>query len=384
MEDLGKVNSIQLYKLWKNLTIGMLTVIAMMTFSKLLPHYLSPVVSLLAAAFLYTYIYESRLKKDTSCMIVPMAMLYSLVSYSFVTIIINILYAWGVDTIPQEFIFFNSPFVPSLIMNPICFLTFLIMMMRGNHMRMCVECRLRFGDSRTRGVFGSIMSHESHFQLRNLTIVFGVLTAVVWIYYCVFYVNINLNARDWYIFTWLTIIFFILDELYFISRYYNLYLDLKENDEIITPEELQDMTAKTYLRFYVICGNNIYVDAHAIDPKTPYKEIIDTPFFTKRSVNGISVDEVRRIIRKMTGKDGELRFFYGRKSSDLKNHSILRYFYFLDGTIEDNTPLNTDGEWMDYEKIKYLYSNNPGRLAEISVADTNSSCHYNTYRKDFR
>lgn len=214
------------------------------------------------------------------------------------------------------------------------------------------------------------MSHESHFQLRNLTIVFGVLTAVVWIYYCVFYVNINLNARDWYIFTWLTIIFFILDELYFISRYYNLYLDLKENDEIITPEELQDMTAKTYLRFYVICGNNIYVDAHAIDPKTPYKEIIDTPFFTKRSVNGISVDEVRRIIRKMTGKDGELRFFYGRKSSDLKNHSILRYFYFLDGTIEDNTPLNTDGEWMDYEKIKYLYSNNPGRLAEISVADT--------------
>ncbi len=52
MEDLGKVNSMQLYNLWKNLTVGLITVIAMMTFSKLLPFFLSPVVSLLCAAFL--------------------------------------------------------------------------------------------------------------------------------------------------------------------------------------------------------------------------------------------------------------------------------------------------------------------------------------------
>lgn len=69
-----------------------------------------------------------------------------------------------------------------------------------------------------------------------------------------------------------------MDVLYFVSRYYNLYLDMKENNEIITPEELNDMTAKTYLRYYVVCGNNIYVDSHAIDPKAVYKEVIDTPF----------------------------------------------------------------------------------------------------------
>lgn len=72
----------------------------------------------------------------------------------------------------------------------------------------------------------------------------------------------------------------------------------------------------------------------------------------------------------MTGHEGELRFFFGRKTSEMSNHSILRYFYFLDGTPEDYKEMNTDGEWMDYEKIKYLYSNNPGRLADISVADT--------------
>ena len=56
------------------------------------------------------------------------------------------------------------------------------------------------------------------------------------------------------------IIAFVIDEIYFASRYYNMYLDLKENGEIITEDELGDMTTKTYLRYYVVCGNNIYIN----------------------------------------------------------------------------------------------------------------------------
>lgn len=370
MEELGKVNSTRLYKLWKNLTVAMVTVIAMMTASKLLPYYLSPVASLIAAAFLYTYVFEARAKRDNSCMIVPYGMLYSLVLYSFVSILLNVMYSWGVKTIPLEFVFFNDPYIPSLLMNPVCFLTFTFMYLRRSHLHICMECRLHHGESMDNSALAGVFRHESHFQLRNLMIIFGLLSFLVWGYYLIFYVNININARDWYMFTWLTIILVILDEVYFIARYYNLFLDLKENNEIIMPEELQDITAKTYLRFYVICGNHIYVDTHAVDPRAPYREIIDTPFFTKRSVNGIGIAEIKRVIRRMTGYDGELRFFYGRKSIDISNHSILRYFYFLDGDIEDYKEMNTDGEWMDYEKIKYLYSNNPGRLSSISVTDT--------------
>jgi len=370
MEDIEKVNSIQLYKLWKNVTIGMVSAIVMMVCSKFLPFFLSPVVALGAAAVLYTYIYENRVRRDTSCMIVPYGLLYSFVLYSFVAILINILSVWGFISVPPEFIFFTGPFIPSLIFNPICFVTFLVMSFRHKKLMICVECKIHHGNSSERGSIGYIFNHESKFLLRNFVILFGFLSVLVWYYYIEFYVNINLNARDWYIFTWLTIICIMLDELYFSARCYNLYLDLRDNNEIITPDELQDMSAKTYLRFYVICGNSVYVDKHVIDPKVPYKEVIDTPFFTKRSVNGISVNEVKKIIRQMTGYDGELRFFYGRKFSDLANHSLLRYFYFLDGKPEDYSGMNTDGEWMDYEKIKYLYTNSPSRLAKISVADT--------------
>lgn len=371
MEDLGKVNSMQLYNLWKNLTVGMLSLIAMITVSKLLPYYMSPVISIIGAGFLYVYIFNSKISGNSSCMLVPYAFMYCLLAYSFVTIAINVVYAWGLKSLPSEIIFFTNPYIPSLILTPVSFITMLIMLARRHSLHICTECRLRNGDSIERGILGNLLESEASVQLKNMALLFGLLSVLIWTYYLVFFVNININARDWYIFIWLIVIVFIIDDIYFLGRYYNLYLDLKENNEIITPDELNDITAKTYLRYYVICGNHMFVDPHAIDQKAVYKEVIDTPFFTKRTVNGISAEEVRRIIIKMTGYDnGELRFFFGRKSNDLSKHSILRYFYFLDGDISQYKDMNVDGEWMDYERIKYLYSNNPGKLAEISVADT--------------
>lgn len=376
MDDLGKINSMQLYNLWKNLTVGLVTLIAMVAISRQLPYYLSPVVSLLAAAFLYVYIYNSRSVSDgTSCMIVPYALMLCLMGYSFTTICLNIVQAWGFVQLPPEFVFFTDPFIPTLILGPVSFIVMSVFVLRRRTFRkcsICRECKIKDeNNASTNRLVNNLIAHETFFQLKNLAVMFGVLSAIIWAYFLIFYVNINLNARDVYIFVWLTLIAYVLDEMYFISRYYNLYLDLKENDEIITPEELNDMTAKTYLRYYVICGNSIYVDCHALDPAAPYKEIIDTPFFTKRTVNGISLDEVKRIIEKMTGyANGELRFFYGRKSGEMNKHSILRYFYFLDGETKDYQEMNVDGEWMDYEKVKYLYSNNPGKLAPLSVIDT--------------
>lgn len=356
--------------MWKNLTIGLLSVIFLLSFTEMLPHTLSPVVALVTAGALYVYIFNTRRDNAPSCMLVPFAILYGCLIYAFVAIIINILYAWGAKDIPGEFIFFDGAYLPSLILNPICTVIFGYFLLRREHLRVCRTCQIVTSDGENNSM-RSIQKTEAKVQLRNLFFVFLLLSVVLWAYYLFFYVNINLNSRDKYIFIWMTIIVFVLDGLYFIMRYYNLYLDLKEGDEIITQDELADMTAKTYLRFYVVCGNNVYVDTHAIDPKMPYKEVIDTPFFTKRNVNGIPVSEVKRIIENMVGYvGGELRFFFGRRLANAPNHSLLRYFYFLDGKPEDYPEVKVDGEWMDYERIKYIYSTNPGKLAEISVGDT--------------
>ena len=370
MDDLRKINSLQLFSLWRNLTVGFVIVIAMMTLSSLLPYFLSPIISLICAAVLYTMLYNNKVSRTSSCMLVPYIIFFCLIAYTFTTIVINVMYAWGFIHLTSEFIFFNKPYIPSLIMTPVSFVVCFIFYLRRSHLSLCLNCKLKNGGTSERGILGSILSVETSLRIKNLTILFGLLSAIIWTYYLTIYVKIDLNARDWYVYTWLTVISFVLDEIYFIFRYYNLYLDLKENNEIITEEELSDMTAKTYVRFYLICGNYVFVDPHSVVGGNAHKEVIDTPFFTKRTVNGITLPEVKRIIQRMTDiNDGELRFFYGRKSADLAKHSILRYFYFLDGDVSKYQDLDIEGEWMDFNRIKQIYSTNPGNLSSIMVAD---------------
>ncbi len=358
--------------MWKRLALSLLLLIAMMTLSKLFPPIFSPVASLLCAAFLYTSIISYRRENRTSCILLPYAILVCLLVYSFVTILANILWMWNVISLSHEFVVFSDPFIPSLILNPICFVCISIMYMRRKKLGICVECRLSGAGSPDQGRLNGIFTHESYLQLRNLMFMFGMLSAAIWIYYLEFYIKINANARDWYIFTWLTVIAFLLDEIYFLFRYYNLYLDLKENNEIISEDELADIGAQTYLRFYVVCCNNVYVDPHGTEDYSVYDEVIDTPFQTRCSVSGISTAEVKRIISQMTGiSGGELRFFFGRKNPNLPNTSLLRYFYFIEPLPDGSCPtLRTDGEWMDYDEIQHIYATDPKRLASISVSDT--------------
>jgi len=367
MQDLDKISSLQLYTFWKNLSVGLLTVVAVLAFSILLPFYFSPIVALIAAAFLYTVLYNNKLSKHSSCMVVSYSIFFCLIAYSFVSIVINILYIWGFIWIPPEFTFFAYPYIPSLMLCPICFLTIIVIYIRGKKLSICIDCRLQYGDSGERGKIGKILAYESHMQLRNLIALFGILTFIIWGYYLYFYINTDVNNRDWYVFMWLTIIVFILDEIYFIFRYYNLYLDMRENNEIITQEELKDMTAKTYIRYYVICHEHVYM---SLITETDSGPVIDTPFFTKRSVNGITIPEVSNIIRKMTGNaNGELRFFFGRKMLDMSRHSLLRYFYFLEGEPEDYPKLNVEGEWISFDELKRVYSYKPDSLTRICVSD---------------
>lgn len=370
MSDLNKIDSSRFFAFWKNFSVALLVMIITLFLSMVLPFYFSPIVSLLGAAFLYTQLYNNKLSKSAACMLCTYSIFLCLISFSFISILLNVLYIWGFINLPKEFSFFAEPYIPSLILNPICFLIILILKLRSGRLSICVDCRIEHGPSISRGRAGQIHYTESRLQLNNLLWLFGILTLLTWCYYLFFYMDININARDNYIFFWVNIIAFVIDEIYFASRYYNMYLDLKENGEIITEDELGDMTTKTYLRYYVVCGNSIYINPNVADPYRPDAKIIDTHFVTKRNVNGITTVEVNDIIRRMLGMQiGKLRFFYGRKSPDHAKHSLLRYFYFLPGEPEDYPEMRLAGKWMDFSELMGLYNTNPNSISRIFLSD---------------
>lgn len=370
MNDLRKVDSSQIYDICKNIVVCLLAIVGVMVASKLLPFYFSPIIGLGGAAFLFSLLYGNRLRGGVNCMLVPYALFFCLIAYSFISILVNVMYIWGWMNLPDEFIFFNDPYIPMLWFDPIAFLTLLVIYLRRRRLRLCIECRILNGTHVDRGVFGSILNTESRVQLKNLLVMFGILSLIVWTYYLLEYKAINTNAKDHYIFFWISVIFILIDIAYFLYRYYNLYLDLKENNELISPEEAADMTAKTYLRYYVICGNKVYLNPESEDATIPDHYAIDTPYFIRRAAQGVTQSEVLETIRNMTGgKEGELRFFFGRKTPDIARHFVLRFFYFLDGKPEDYQEMNAPGGWFDFEEVKEVYNKRPDLMATLAIND---------------
>ncbi len=370
MEDLRKINSMQFYYLWRNLAISLLCVGVTMGGVHILPYYMAPALSLFLCGMLYTMIWNEKVSSNSSCMVVVETMLYSLLGYTFVSILLVVIQVLGLYNFPKEIIFFNDPFLPSLILLPMVFIMSLIALVFKKHMPTYKLFKSQYGGARERGYFGLMSNHETDIQLRNMVVVFALLTGIIWYYYLNEYVSINQNPRDWYVFLWIVVIAVVLDEIFFMMRYYNLYLDLQEHNEIITPEELRDITAHTYLRIYVTCGEYVYITRKSYDRLNHKENVIDTPFMTKRNVNGIPTSDVKNIVERMTGKkDGELRFFFGRHLAGVEKHSLLRYFYFLDGNISDYTDMGEEGEWVHFDEIKKIYNTAPLTMSTNALND---------------
>lgn len=360
----------QLYYLWRNLAISLLCIGVVMGGVHIMPYYMAPAISLFLCGVLYTMIWNNNVSKKDGCMVVVETMLYSLLAYTFVSIILVVIQVLGLYQFPNEIIFFNDPFLPSLILLPIAFVVALFALVFKKYMPAYRRFRSQYGRVQERGYFGLIYNRETDIQLKNIVCLFAILSTIVWYYYIYEYVSINQNGRDWYVFLWIVVISVILDEAYFMMRYFNLYLDLQEHNEIITPEELRDVTAHTYLRFYVICGEYVYIDRNAFDRLNQRPDVFDTPFITKRTVNGIPTSEVKNIVERMTGvSGGELKFFFGRHLAGVDKHSLLRYFYFLDGDISDYPELGEKGEWVHFDNIKRVYNNEPSKIATNSLQD---------------
>ncbi len=368
INEIRKVSAMQLFLMWRNLAIGLASLVVVMAISSILPPYLSPLVSLLCAAGIYTLIYNTKAKMGGACVLVMYSLFVSLIAYSFVILLICLLESWKVINLPPTMLV-RGMFIPILFIAPTCFVTILAVYLLRSRLRICIDCRLNYGDSYERGRVGAVHENETSFQMKNILGLLGILSVITWAYYLFLFVDINLNERDSYIFTWLSVIFVIADEIYFIYRYYNFYLDLREQDDILTPAEIDEMGDNVFVRYYVVCKNDTYLDPNTQDLINSEKTVIDTPFFVKLPKFNNNISDIKRTIEKLTGvSGGELRFFFSRTSQFNNNRQIARYFYFLDGSPEDYD-IKATGEWIPFRTCKEIYMKNPSSLASIYVSD---------------
>lgn len=370
-KEFQKVNTEQIFMMWRNVAVSMLSFIILHILSTMLPAIFAPVLSTIVAVFLYYQVMSASYSRVETCPIVPYIFFLISVVYTILLVSINLLSIWGIFNVPTEMIFFDKPFLQSLILAPAGLLTAIVVYLYRRKLALCVNCKITYGSPLGRGKVGVIYSNESAFQMRNIIALYAIIVAVVYFYYLTEFLDVSITSRDQFVFSGVAIFLYLLDILYFGMRYYNLYLDLKESDELLTPGDIANLGTRTYVRFYVISGDSVYMSASNLDGIHDIdSDVIDTPFTIKRSVSGIQEYEIKRFIEDQTGvKGGELRFFYGRTLADAAGRKVLRYFYFLPGEPENYPKLNVDGDWISSDKLKTIYNSAPDRLTSVCLSD---------------
>lgn len=373
MKDLRKINLLQLYLFWKNLSIAILLLIILLTVSTWTHSIFSIFTAIICAFIIYVRIYVNKTSHHPTYMLVGYALMLSIIIYTFILMTLSFLSAWGFIDVGQHFsIFEGKRTISILIYAPVCFLTLIIAYLRRKAIHRYLDNH--FGvksDVFMKGKLGVLLTNESRTQVRNLILLFGSLTAINWIYYFFFFYKESISSKDIYIYFWVNLIAMVLYLIYLVIHNYVLDLSLKESGELITPEEAGKLSPKNYIRYFIICQNQMYVSYDCDDPDFTAHKVLDTPFFITRQGEEITEEEVKSIISRNSGvSNGELRFFFGFRAPGLAHHYVLRYFYFLDGTPEDYPQLNQEnGEWMTLAQMQNINRRRPHALSSYLLAD---------------
>lgn len=372
MDDLKKVNALHLYLFWKNISIALLMIAIIKVVNMYLPPFASILCTAVASIIIYVRIYLNKTSQHPTYMVVCYALMLAMIGYTVVCLITNLLDVWGVVELDDIFVFGRGDFIPALILAPIAVVSLGTCYLFRKPLHRFIDKSFNIHtDMFLKGKLGVILAHESRLQLRNLLVLFTLLTALNWTYYC-FEFRPGMNSRDIYVFFWLNIIGYAVYFIYLTSSVRSINEELEENGELITPGELRNMQEKTYYRFYVVCDNRVYVDKDCNDTEYRERKVLDTPYFLLRRSTPLNETEVKKIIATETGYDnGELKFFFGFETYGMRKHVLMRYFYFLPGTPADYPDFKPKGgEWLTYEEVHAIYKKRPHSLSSYLVADT--------------
>lgn len=202
---------------------------------------------------------------------------------------------------------------------------------------------------------GKIFLQESHFQLRLLLGLSLVLSVATWAYYGLYYINVNINGTDAFIFNWLPFIIFALSVIYIGLRYFTLW-GYYYNHMEMNPRGSSPMSS---LRFIILCGDEVFLSRSEGYYDIPDNNKYDTPANIRIAFNDhISMRRAREVFENISNihdEDYSMRFMY--KNSDISG--LTNTFHFIccieNREVIDSTPFT--GKWFSLSQLQRLLYN---------------------------
>lgn len=321
-----------------------------------------PVVMFLEVALLYYYI-QSTATHEPRCYLVVNTCARSIGVSACIMLLTNYLFSSGhiLRFYEAESLNFEEPYIAPLVICPVLLIFSLLAYFQGFRSAFCSNCMRRYGSRSERGFIGYVYSREGRMQQILLIWFSGCCTVVTWVYYLLFYINVNYNSSDIFFFAVLPLIIYVGSLIYTGLRYMGLlYYYSRE-----VAGSARQRGAITELRYIVVQGNSIFLAP--VDPELPNTRL-DTPYsITIRYRKTIPHQEVLDDFCNLAHVDNaRVRYLYTSESGNLDG-TVNHYIAILDEDLElplDSHPL---GAWYNFYQVKQMV--NAHRLAPILRAE---------------
>lgn len=244
--------------LWRNWAISLGLIILVNMMSLWVAKRWIPITAFSGALVLYSMIrinHESRLPL---CNRIAYLSMLTLFWSGIIMIGINLSVSkWLADTS-----FSLSPFNPRipyiniLILGPVATLVSGWSIFRGGEQSFCKNCRIIYGEASERGFLGNIFRQEGEYLVWMFFVMSFFVTVCGYIYYFVFYINVNLNSPDKFFFVWAPSIIYLSSLLFLGMRYAGLWVYYAKG--INGSSVLQGRM--TIIRYLIMCGDEIYLN----------------------------------------------------------------------------------------------------------------------------
>lgn len=353
--------------LWRNwaLSLGMIILVNM--FSLWVTKRWIPLVTFSSALVLYSTIrlaHESRLPLCNRIVYLSMLTLFW---SGVVMVVINLLVSKSLIIPSFTFTPFNPriPYINILVLGPVATIVTGWSLFRGREQNFCKNCRILYGEAAERGFLGNIFKQEGEYLVWMFFGMSFLITVCEYVYYFVFYINVNLNSPDKFFFVWIPTIIYGGSLIFLGMRYAGLWAYYSKG--IQGSSILQGRM--TVIRYLIMCGDDIYLNFPEPnrDSICFEDERVDTPAHVSLPYKeNVSDYDAEICFKGLTGiSPAMMRYLY---VSDCFNTGgkIFHFGCVLD-SVDDMAGSRCLGEWISLGTLQRLTSE--GRVSPLLCSE---------------
>ncbi|MBD5266216.1 MAG: hypothetical protein HDS44_04545 [Bacteroides sp.] len=350
-------NEKAIFTLWLNWTISV-GALVMPEFSVLfVPHSWIPAITFIMMFLLIIYRSKGQKYKASSCDLMQTICVRTLCASAIIMILISLVYARGIISYfyPEEMLNMQIPYLTVMILGPVAVFFCGLSEIEGDDASVCRRCIIRNGTASERGFLGKIFSQESRYQVKFLLVMSIFVSLVSWIYYAIYYINVNLNSADRFIFCWVPSIVYGLSIIFFGMRYFTLWTYYYSHIELNPRVSLNG----SGIRLIILHDNDVFLCHSEGFHDLPDGDKFDTPAdITLSHRDYVGIDEAAHYLMNMSGLEADdftLRFMY--KSTDLSGRSNVFHFICCMESKEVMEQSSFRGEWYTLSQLQRMLYN---------------------------